>query len=262
MVTDTEVSQTCAAYLALADRYEPGLVQGLYLQGSLALNDYQPGRSDIDFVAVTTRAPDPRALEAIHGALRRTHGTVFFDGLYLREDDLLRDPDLVPDGPGVQEWRVDPVSRFDRNLVTWHVLAQGGIAVRGPAVAELCIRTDWPTLAERTRENLAGYWTRWRNQTVLGLTGMSEWNTAWSVLGVARLRHTLAEGRVTSKTEAAEFALRTYRERWHRIIREALRIRIGGDGHPLYRNVVHRHADVVAFMTHVLRHSAGESAFS
>ncbi|MFI5936843.1 hypothetical protein [Actinoplanes sp. NPDC051494] len=85
--------------------------------------------------------------------------------------------------------------------MTWHVLAQGGLVVRGPNIAELGVRTDWPALARRTRENLA---------------------------------------------------LGTYGDRWHRIIREALRIRLGGPG-PLYRNPLRRHADVVAVMTHVLR---------
>ncbi|WP_212997596.1 nucleotidyltransferase domain-containing protein [Winogradskya consettensis] len=256
---DDDVAGTCAEYLALADSYEPGLVRGLYLQGSLALGDYHPGTSDIDFVAVVSRPPQLRALEAIHADLRRTRGATFFDGLYVNEGDLARDPDGLPDGPAVHEWRVDPASRFERNLVTWHVLHQGGTAVRGPA--DLDIHTDWPALAEQTRANLAGYWTGWRARTALGLAGVGEWNTCWSVLGVARLRHTLAAGRVTSKSEAAGFALETYEERWHRVIREALRIR-RGEGRSLYRNPVRRHADVVGFMTRVLRseEAAGTAA--
>jgi hypothetical protein len=131
------------------------------------------------------------------------------------------------------------------------VLDQGGVAVRGPAVAELCVHTDWPALAAATRENLAGYWTRWRNRTVLGLTGTSDWATAWGVLGVARLRHTLVAGRVTSKTEAAAFALEAYDRRWHRIVREALRIRTG-EGEPQYGSPVRRQVDVIRFLSHVL----------
>ena len=247
---DADVSEICAAYLDLADRYEPGLVDGLYLQGSLALHDYRPGTSDIDFVAVTSRTPDPAVLARIHTELRREHGRPDFDGLYVTAADLRADPAGLAGGPAVHEWRLEPASAFERNLVTWHVLAQGGIAVRGPAVAELGVHTDWPALAERTRENLAGYWTQWRNSSVLGRTGVGTWMTAWSVLGVARLRHTLAAGRVTSKTEAAVFALQTYEQRWHRVIREALRIRVGGAA--LYRNPVRRHVDVVGFMTMVL----------
>jgi hypothetical protein len=249
-VARVTVDETCAAYLQLADRHAPGLVRGLYLQGSIALGDYQPGVSDIDFVAVVSGKPDIRALEAVHAELRRTHGGTPFDGLYLEADELRRDPASLPAGPAVHEWRLDPASRFERHLVTWHVLAQSGVAVRGPSVADLGIHTDWPALAEGTRENLAGYWTRWRDVTARGPVGLSAWATSWGVLGAVRLRHTLAAGRVTGKTEAADFALRTYDERWHRVIREALRIRVGGP--VLYRNPFRRRADLRGFLEVVL----------
>ncbi|MFB9357739.1 aminoglycoside adenylyltransferase domain-containing protein [Actinoplanes nipponensis] len=247
---DQAVAATCAAYLDLADRHAPGLVQGLYLQGSIALGDYRPGVSDIDFVAVVSGRPDLSALRAVHGHLRRSHGGTPFDGLYVTAEDLRRDPAAGPPGPAVHEWRVEPASAFERHLVTWHVLAQGGVAVRGPSVAELGIHTDWPALAAGTRENLAGYWTRWRDRTARGPVGYSARATAWGVLGAARLRHTLAAGRVTAKTEAARYALDTYDERWHRVIREARRIRVGGPA--LYRGPVRRHADLMGFLRVVL----------
>jgi hypothetical protein len=46
-----DVRRVCAAYLDRADRLAPGLVEGLYLEGSIALGDYRPGVRDIDFVA-------------------------------------------------------------------------------------------------------------------------------------------------------------------------------------------------------------------
>ncbi|WP_460917198.1 aminoglycoside adenylyltransferase domain-containing protein [Plantactinospora veratri] len=70
------------------------------------------------------------------------------------------------------------------------------------------------------------------------------------VLGVARLRHTLTAGHVTSKTDAAAYALDTYGQRWHRVVREALRIRVGGQ--PSYRNPWRRRADLIGFLTEVL----------
>jgi hypothetical protein len=244
------VDETCATYLQLADRHAPGLVEGLYLQGSIALGDYQPGVSDIDFVAVVSGTPDLRALQAVHAELRQTHGKVPFDGLYVAAGDLRRDPSARPRGPAVHQWRVRAATDFERNLVTWHVLAQGGVTVRGPARTELGVHTDWPALAAATRQNLAGYWTRWRTVTARGPIGYSSWATSWGVLGAARLRHTLAAGRVTAKTEAAGYALQTYDEQGHRVIREALRIRVGGPA--LYRNPLRRHADLMGFLNVVL----------
>lgn len=246
---DEGVERTCAAYLQLADRYAPGLVEGLYLQGSVALGDYRPGVSDIDFVAVTSRTPEDGAVRAVHAELRRSRSRPLFDGLYVGWDDLRRDPAQAAAGPAVHEWRVDPASRFERNLVTWHILAQAGVAVRGPAVADLGVHTDWPTLSEVTRRNLDEYWTPWLRRSARGVVGLTPWATTWGVLGVARLRHTLAAGQVTSKTDAAAYALDTY-GRWHRVVREALRIRVGGP--PLYRNPWRRRADLTGFMAEAL----------
>ncbi|MEU7838660.1 MULTISPECIES: aminoglycoside adenylyltransferase domain-containing protein [unclassified Nonomuraea] len=248
-------SRLCRDYLALADRHAPGLIEGLYLQGSIALGDYRPQLSDVDFVAVTSRSPDPAVLRTIHAELRPSGAKPHFDGLYVTWDDLRKDPAQAPDGPSVREWRLTESGRAERHLVTWHVLAQSGVAVRGPAAAQLGIHTDWDTLARTTRENLATYWTRWVQRSARriswpGVAALSDYQTTWGVLGIARLRQTLAVGEVTSKSAAGEYALEAFHERWHRIVREALRIRQGGPA--LYRNPFRRRADLLAFMTMIL----------
>ncbi|MDZ5444441.1 DUF4111 domain-containing protein [Micromonospora sp. 4G57] len=110
--------------------------------------------------------------------------------------------------------------------------------------------TDWPALAESTRRNLMEYWAPWSRRHARGFAGLTPSAACWGALGVSRLRHTLAAGRVTSKTDAATYALDTYSPRWHRIIREALRIRVGGTR--FYRNPWRRRADLNGFMTEVL----------
>jgi hypothetical protein len=242
---DDTVTRTCLRFLKLADRHLPGLVEGLYLHGSIALGDYRPGVSDIDFVVVTSRRPDIGPVRALHAEMRRHHRKPFFDGVYVSWDDLRSDPATVPGGVSVHEWRVDPVSRSERSLVTWHVLAQAGVAVRGPAPADVGIHTDWPALAEATRRNLDEYWSPWVRRTARTPVGLTASAATWGVLGIARLRHTLAVGRVTSKTEAAAYATATYDPRWHRIVEEALRIRVGG--RPRYRNLLRRRAELLGF---------------
>ncbi|WP_283136859.1 nucleotidyltransferase domain-containing protein [Rhizohabitans arisaemae] len=244
-----------AHYLELADTRAPGLVEGLYLQGSIALGDYRPGRSDVDFVAVIGEGRDPGPLRRIHAELKARYAKPHFDGLYVTWDDLRRDPAHTPARPHVRAHSFEAESREERHLVTWQVLAQGGVVVRGPAVAELGIHTDWDALAAATRENLAGYWTRWvaRSTPPLSLWGLSAlagFRVTWGALGVTRLRHTLAAGEVTSKTAAAAYALTAYDERWHRLVREALRLRVGGP--PLYRDPVRRRADLLGYMRSVL----------
>lgn len=50
----TEVMAAMSAYLRLAYERLPDRISGLYLIGSLALDDYRPGQSDIDFVTIPT----------------------------------------------------------------------------------------------------------------------------------------------------------------------------------------------------------------
>ncbi|BCJ45424.1 hypothetical protein GCM10010168_79600 [Actinoplanes ianthinogenes] len=233
------------SFVRRADVLAPGLVEGFYLQGSVALGDYRAGVSDVDFVAVTSRPPAPELIRRIHQELpRRPH----LDGVFVGWDDLRRDPAELPPGPAVHEGRVLAASDFERNLVTWHVLAQAAVTLRGPERPE--IYTDWPALAERTRANLDSYWRPWVRRLRVGPAGFTGWAVSWTVLGVARLRHTLEAGEVTSKTAAGEFALRAYGNRWERIVGEALRIRCGGASR--YRNPVRRRADLLAFAERVL----------
>ena len=70
-----DVSATMSAYARLVDDKLPERIRGLYLAGSVALDDYRPGRSDIDFVAVSDTALQPPELETlrqVHTELKRT----------------------------------------------------------------------------------------------------------------------------------------------------------------------------------------------
>src|SRR5690349_8776807 len=89
------VDKLVAAYLGLVDAELPGLVAGLYLTGSVALEDFRPDQSDVDFVAVTAAPIEPAALPAlqrIHAQLTARIPRTLFEGIYLTWDDLRRDP--------------------------------------------------------------------------------------------------------------------------------------------------------------------------
>src|SRR5687768_12395164 len=90
-----EVSTTMSAYVRLVDERLPGRIGGLYLSGSVALDDYRAGRSDIDFVAVSDTALEPSELEKlrqVHTALRRMLPAPKVDGVYLTWPDLAAAP--------------------------------------------------------------------------------------------------------------------------------------------------------------------------
>jgi hypothetical protein len=246
------------AYLNAVAAAVPGLVEGLYLVGSVALADFQPQHSDIDFVAVTAGRPSPAARKA----LRRVHTHLrprrpFFDGIYVTWQDLAADPRTIPPGPGVHEGRLYAYGRGERHPVTWHLLGQQGIACHGPAIADLALWRDAAGLAAWTDRNLDTYWQRWldrgrRLYTPQGLAGLTAWACAWCVLGVSRLHYTLATGAIASKTGAGLYARGAFPAGWQRVIDEALRIRRGVERRSLYRSPLARRRDVWTFMEMVI----------
>src|SRR5688572_24552971 len=90
------------AYLEAVDHEAPGLIVGLYLIGSAALDEFRPRTSDIDFLAVTSHRPDAAEVAALgraHARLRKRWPWPFFDGRYVTADELATDPRQVGAGP-------------------------------------------------------------------------------------------------------------------------------------------------------------------
>lgn len=245
-----------ARYLELVDAEAPGLIYGLYLVGSLALDDFRPGHSDIDFVAVTAAPIEPPmtpVLERVHGRLTAQFPLSLFEGIYVTTDDIGRDPADAGAVPYAHERRFHAAGRFELNPATWATLARHGIVVRGPALADLAVWDDPAVLDRWTRRNLREYWRPWqarhgRLYSRPGLSALRPGATEWGVLGVSRLHYTLTTGRITSKQGAGLYALRRFPGRWHRPILEALHIRRGRNGGSVYRTTFGRRADLLRYV--------------
>jgi aminoglycoside adenylyltransferase-like protein/nucleotidyltransferase-like protein len=229
-----DVLMVVTRYLALADETLPDRVEGLYLVGSLALNDYQEGQSDIDFVALTgspLSAGELDRAEAIHRALLTEIGRPPFDGIYITRSDLAHNPDDVEQAPHVLEGRFHRDRGFEVNPITWLTLRTHLLPVRGPVPA---VWSD-PALVRRwTLANLNSYWAGMVTQLERATSTLSEVAMPrailWCVSGVLRLAYTLDTGDVTSKSGACRYALAAYPEQWHPIASRALAIRTGTVG--------------------------------
>lgn len=249
------VREVCDAWLAHIDARAPGLVTGLYLRGGLAFGEWIPGRSDVDFVATLAHRPRGAEVDAIEDSHRALAGDlpgVPFDGLHLLAEDLTRAPALCPDVPCVLHHHFEAEAAHDVNAVTWHELAERGVTVRGPAAATLGIWTDAAGLVAFTRDNLDTYW-RATSQALSAQPGEGAYPDAccWCVLGVARLHHLLVTGRLTSKSGAGRWGLGHYPARFHRVLREALRVR-GGGAEEYAGDPDARGHDVAAFTAYVV----------
>jgi hypothetical protein len=207
------VRELVVAHLQEMDGAAPGLVERLYLTGSVALGDYRPGASDVDFLAVTSRPLDAGDLAAVAAAHEGMPAAPHYDGIYLERGALAAAPDDCP----VVLHVVNGVFRTEQpcaelNPVLWLMLTRCGIAVRGPSTADLDVRVDPQRLRRWNLDNLKSYWQPLAGQirqAVAGRAGTDAAGTAgvvWAVLGPARLYYTLATGEVTSKTGAGHYA--------------------------------------------------------
>jgi hypothetical protein len=249
-----EVADVVERYLALVDERLPGTVDGLYLGGSLALDDYRPGQSDVDFVALTRDPLDDAALDelaAIHAELRSPFP---FDGIYVTDDELAREP-AAARAPAVHEGSMARSGGFEANPVVWHTLAHHGIRVRGPAPDRLAVWSDPEALRRWNVDNLTGYWAglvnRWRAATPTRELVVHHYGLPWLVLGVARLHYTIVTGEVTSKAGAGEWALDHYDTRWRPVISTCLGLRRGEEVE-LYRDPGAVWEDGIAFAEEVI----------
>lgn len=238
---------------ALLERYAPDFVIGLHVVGSATEGDFRPGRSDLDFVAVLAHPATMEELEAL-SILHRTYATdptmPALDGIWITAEDLAAGPDATPDGPTSNDNRFFEMARGNRNPVTWTLL-QRALTVLGE-LDPTALWSDPGRLKSWTRENAQSYWARWHASasdlwSPNGLALLGPAAVMWVVLGISRLRYTMATGEIASKTAAGEYTLTVSEPRWHPILNEALRLR-RGEGRPAIAGRFRRRREALDYL--------------
>jgi len=244
------------AYLSMADAAAPGLVEALYVVGSAAMQDFRPGLSDLDFVAVTSGQIDRAAMAAladVHARLARIRRAPMLDGIYVTWDELRAGPLAAPEGPCVSSGRFHASGCHERHAATWSRLGSDAVTVRGPLCAGAVIWRDPERLERWVLASIEGHWRPWlaRNAGVLPrgrIVPLRARTVEACVLGICRLHYALATGVVPSKSDAGLYGLIAFPREWHRIIDEALRIRREPKARSLYRNPYARRREMLAFV--------------
>ncbi len=244
------------AYLAMADAAVPGLVEALYVVGSAAMQDFRPGLSDLDFVAVTSGRIGPAALAALangHADLARTRPAPMLDGIYVTWDELSAGPLAAPEGPCVRNGRFIASGCHERHPATWGRLGSDAVTVRGPLCAGAVIWRDPARLERWVLGSIDEYWRPWLARSARAVSHgrivpLRARTVEAAVLGICRLHYALATGVVPSKSDAGLYGLITFPREWHRIIDEALRIRREPGSASLYRNPYARRREMLAFV--------------
>jgi hypothetical protein len=224
------VQPVLSDYIALVHEELPGLLTGVYLQGSLALNAFNPGLSDVDFISITSRrcaAADIDSLRAIHHQLIQRYPSVQLEGCYLLAEDVGRFEDAMPPHPFIHDGVLQASGYHDINAVTWWILKHRGIAVCGPPPDQFDIQIDWESLLAKMHHNLNSYWASFTSNPQRMAWLLNDYGVQWAVLGVLRQFYTFRERAITSKAGAGIYGLEHTPQQWHQLIQEAINIRAG-----------------------------------
>ena len=224
------------SFLSGLDQVLPGRIIGFVVMGSAVLGDWRPGRSDLDFIALTETPlaqAEIAALASFHRGFRRASPRPELDGLYVTRAQLSADPrGLVV--PRVREGVFLARDAYAANPVAWCTAARNPWLLRGQLPRG--IWNDASILRDWCRSNLEGYWSRWvrRARTSLkdAVYSLGREAASWGVLGVARIHATLSTGEIISKSAAACYALGRFGPAWANVIHEAAAFREGVCGRP------------------------------
>lgn len=222
MSLDPRAAELMHAYLAAIDAASPGLVEGAHVVGSAVLDDFRPGVSDLNFVAVTATALSKEAattVEEVHRRLASARASVPLDGIYVNRDELGDLSKRAVQGPHVRAGKFVREGTHGRTPTDLHVLATCSETLRGLPVRDLSLRSSIQDLdadaVASTREAVRAAATKLHTPEAVSSL----------VLGVTRRHYVLVTGRLTSKSQAGLYGLVSFPGRFRGIIEEALRIR-------------------------------------
>lgn len=250
-------------YLTLLNKQIPNTLEGLYLHGSIALNAYSEGSSDIDFIAVINRPLtelDVKEIANLHKALHQKYKETVMDGCYLLVEDVGKDESEIKNCLYVNEGKIR-WSNEGVNPITWWILKNKGITILGTSIDTYDFNVNDKILNDYILKNMNTYWAnrlkarkRYQSMSILLPNKLIDLEVEWSITGMLRQFYTLQEREIVSKVEASKYALKKLPERWHNIIKDAISIREGSNIR-YYKSKKQRINDMIQCMDYILNTS-------
>ncbi len=200
---------------------------GLYLDGSIALGEFEPDRSDIDFVAVTEGDLSSEtfvALQALHARLAADEPKwgLELEGSYVPRHSIRHHDSRPAAHPYVDRGtgRLDMVRQYSGYWVIHrHMLREHGVVLAGPEPRTLID----PVHPNHVREAVSDVLREWWVPMLDDPTRLRSWGyRCYAVLTMCRVLYSLSHGTIVSKRVAARWMQETLDPRWGAVVRDAL----------------------------------------
>lgn len=213
-------------------------ITGLYLTGSIPLQDYHPGKSDIDFLVLCKGLPDTQdrlQLKAVHKKIEQEYKHSNLSGSYLTAESL--------DVSRCNNTRT--FSYHERTLgegifgmapITLYELNTTALTITGLPAQQLPIVIHIDDVYRFLFYNINSYWKTWVDKHAAlhrggALLILFPRQTEWVILGVARQLYTLRTGKIASKTAAGYYCLEHLPASCHWVMQRAINIRTNSEKH-------------------------------
>lgn len=198
---------------------------GLYLYGSLALGDFDPDNSDLDFLVATRdqlSQTQTQALRDLHARIATfdTKWARELEGSYIPLAALRRYDPHNAIHPHIDRGSSFTIEQHDYDwVIQRHVLRERGVVVAGPPIHTLIDPIATEALLFAVQKTLFEWWEPMSHDA-----SRFAWRgyVYYAILTMCRILYTLHHGTIVSKPTAAEWAKGLEDGRWRGLIEVAL----------------------------------------
>lgn len=202
----------------LADKFV-----GMYIGGSLSSDSFQYETSDIDCYIITTSKLSKSMLKNIEKMHKQLYSSNLkyaqkIEASYIPQEDLFH---FNPSGmrPYFNEGCYYLGEYGNNYIIELHVLREKGISISGPDIKKLIKKISTQDLMLAIQKNLHEYW--YSTLRDLSKFKRSDYQV-FAILTMCRTLYSLENGTITSKMEAAQWALQILGNRWKNLIEQAI----------------------------------------
>ncbi|MDQ5972418.1 MAG: hypothetical protein QG553_577 [Patescibacteria group bacterium] len=199
---------------------------GLYLTGSLTYGDFEPGSSDIDFLAVLENEPSMAEVESIKALHKEIAKAVplwakRLEGSYLSKD-LLSIDRPVKERPYVNNGEVKLCLYGNEWIINLYALQEAGITLIGRPLADILPEVKIGQVRQASLLDLKDDWLPKLNDSKA--FDQPDYDSshikAYTVLTMCRILHRANNDGVASKRVATKWVKQTYPE-WSDLVTQA-----------------------------------------